>query len=111
MTPTRTNPKPRPATRPAAPGHTPTTPARSLPVLPDPPTAPPWHHRLLPAALRRAMAGLGWWQNPAPQRPSTHLAQVSDVIRTYGWCQSLDFSPTGRMCIRGAQNTTSDRTA
>jgi hypothetical protein len=49
------------------------------------------------------MAGLGWWQNPAPQRPSTHLEQVLDTLRKYGWCQSLDVSPTGRMCIRGAQ--------
>jgi hypothetical protein len=29
--------------------------------------------------------------------------QVIDVLEQYGWCQSLDFSPTGRMCIRGAQ--------
>jgi hypothetical protein len=60
-------------------------------------------HRLLPAALRNAMAGLGWWQNPVPQRPSTHLEQTLAVLRRYGWCQSLDVSPTGRMCIRGAQ--------
>jgi hypothetical protein len=50
------------------------------------------------------MAGLGWWQNPAPQRPSAHLEQTLAVIRRYGWCQSLDVSPTGRMCIRGAQS-------
>lgn len=50
------------------------------------------------------MAGLGWWQNPTPQKPSEHLRQTLAVLKRYGWCQSLDVSPTGRMCIRGAQN-------
>lgn len=85
--------------RPAVPA-----PVRPLPVLPTAPEAPAWTHRLLPATLRRTMAGLGWWQNPAPQKPSEHLAQTLDTLRRYGWCQSLDVSPTGRMCIRGAQN-------
>jgi energy-converting hydrogenase Eha subunit E len=26
------------------------------------------------------------------------------VLRRYGWCQSLDTTVTGRLCIRGAQN-------
>ena len=50
------------------------------------------------------MANLGWWQNPEPQKPSDHLQQTLAVLHQYGWCQSLDVSPTGRMCIRGAQN-------
>ncbi|MEW2402147.1 hypothetical protein [Streptomyces sp. NPDC046862] len=71
--------------------------------MPASPQAPSWHHRLLPKSVREAMAGLGWWQNPVPQKPSQHLEQTLAVIRRYGWCQSLDFSPTGRVCIRGAQ--------
>ncbi|WP_042174525.1 hypothetical protein [Streptomyces sp. NBRC 110035] len=78
-------------------------PARSA-TAPATPAAPPWTHRLLPAALRNAMTDLGWWQNPTPQKPSAHLKQVLDTLHRYGWCQSLDVSPTGRMCIRGAQN-------
>lgn len=105
MNETRIKPKPRTATPSAAPARPhPTGPVRPLPVLPTAPDAPTWTHRLLPASLRRLMAGLGWWQNPQPQRPSTHLEQTLAVIRQYGWCQSLDVSPTGRMCIRGAQN-------
>ncbi len=103
MNETRTKPQPRTATPSAAPAR-PTGPVRPLPVQPTAPDAPTWTHRLLPATLRRAMAGLGWWQNPAPQKPSDHLAQTLETLRRYGWCQSLDVSPTGRMCIRGAQN-------
>ncbi|MFF8544807.1 hypothetical protein ACF060_31475 [Streptomyces werraensis] len=102
MTPVRnaeTNTSAPAPSRPRAPR----TPVRPMPVLPAIPEAPSWTHRLLPATLRRAMAALGWWQNPTPQKPSGHLAQTLDVLRTYGWCQSLDVSPTGRMCIRGAQ--------
>ncbi|HEX5567101.1 MAG TPA: hypothetical protein VFY14_09300 [Streptomyces sp.] len=99
MTDTRSKPVPRTAPPSAVP-------ARVQPLQPAPaaPAAPPWTHRLLPAAVRNAMAGLGWWQNPVPQKPSEHLRQTLAVIRRYGWCQSLDVSPTGRMCIRGAQN-------
>lgn len=75
---------------------------RGLP--PAAPETPPWGHRLLPASMRGVLAGLGWWQDPAPQRPSTHLEQVLAVLRKYGWCQSLDTTVTGRLCIRGAQN-------
>lgn len=67
---------------------------------PDPPT---WGQRLLPKALRAAMADLGLWQEPRPLKPSYHLAQVIEVLHRYGWCKDFDFSPTGRMCIRGAQ--------
>jgi hypothetical protein len=49
------------------------------------------------------MESLGWWTNPLPQKPSAHLAQTLETLRVYGWGKSLDFSPTGRMCIRGAQ--------
>jgi hypothetical protein len=49
------------------------------------------------------MADLGWWQEPVPQPPSAHLEQTLNVLNRYGWGKSFDFSPTGRMCIRGAQ--------
>jgi hypothetical protein len=75
---------------------------RSLPPAPVAP--PPWSHRLLPASVRGLLADLGWWNNPAPQLPSAHLEQVLAVLTRYGWCQSLDVSVTGRICIRGAQN-------
>ena len=70
------------------------------PNLLDPPTI---GQRLMPRALRDALEALGWWQNPVPQPPSIHLAQVLAALTKYGWCKSLDVSPTGRMCIRGAQ--------
>lgn len=98
----------RPTTRPSAvPLRVPTT--RQLVgdtprARPAPTEPPPWHHRLLPASVRGLLADLGWWQNPTPQRPSAHLEQTLAVLHRYGWCQSLDVSPTGRMCIRGAQN-------
>lgn len=65
---------------------------------------PPWSHRLLPPVVRGLLADLGWWQDPAPQLPSVHLEQTLAVLKKYGWCQSLDVTPTGRLCIRGAQN-------
>ncbi|MFE4915824.1 hypothetical protein ACFRCX_30430 [Streptomyces sp. NPDC056652] len=68
------------------------------------PETPPWSHRLLPPSVRGLLADLGWWQDPAPQPPSTHLEQVLAVLTKYGWCQSLDTTVTGRLCIRGAQN-------
>lgn len=100
-----------PATVPArvdTPAGSPTVPAPPAPLAPDWPSR--WH-LLVPAALRNTAAALGLWQNPVPLRPSDHLTQTLAVLERYGWCKSLDFSPTGRMCIRGAQNTTSDRTA
>lgn len=108
MSQLRTQPKPRTAPPSAVPGRvTPTQIliAEALRDLPAAvPVAPSWGHRLLPAPVRRAMAGLGWWNNPTPQKPSGHLEQTLAVLRRYGWCQSLDVTPTGRMCIRGAQN-------
>ncbi|PBC72268.1 MULTISPECIES: hypothetical protein [unclassified Streptomyces] len=65
---------------------------------------PSWSHRLLPATVRGLLADLGLWQDPTPQRPSVHLEQVLAVLRRYGWCQSLDVTATGRLCIRGAMN-------
>lgn len=104
MTLTRPAQQPRTAPPSAAPARVqPTRRPRTIPALPATPDAPPRHHRFLPKSLRNLMAGLGWWQNPEPQRPSTHLEQTLAVIKRYGWCQSLDVSPTGRMCIRGAQ--------
>ena len=76
-------------------------PVTAPPNLLDPPT---WGQRLLPRAVREAMAGLGWWQDPVPQPPSVHLLQVREALGRYGWCKSLDVSPTGRMCIRGCQS-------
>ncbi|MFE1230584.1 hypothetical protein [Streptomyces sp. NPDC058745] len=57
----------------------------------------------MPASVRTALAGLGWWNNPVPQPPSAHLDQVLAVLERYGWCQSLDVGLTGRLCMRGAQ--------
>ncbi|MET8585762.1 hypothetical protein ABZX39_33565 [Streptomyces collinus] len=97
--------RPQAVTPPAAPARAPHPAPVAQPVqvpagLLDP---PPWTHRILPPAVRNAMETLGWWQNPVPQPPSIHLAQTLATLRHYGWCKSLDVSPTGRMCIRGAQ--------
>ncbi|MER6092431.1 DUF6197 family protein [Streptomyces bluensis] len=83
-----TRPVPAPAARPAAPAA---------------PEYPSRLHQLIPRGARNLMAAWGWWQNPTPLKPSDHLAQTLAVLDRYGWCRSLDFSPTGRMCIRGAQ--------
>ncbi|WP_308800451.1 hypothetical protein [Streptomyces sp. NEAU-H3] len=64
---------------------------------------PTWSQRLLPRPLRNQLAALGWWTNPTPAPPSLHLQHIHQVLTHYGWSQSLDVSPTGRMCIRGAQ--------
>ncbi|WP_369211777.1 DUF6197 family protein, partial [Streptomyces flavofungini] len=87
------------------PPHPPPHPRQFADVPRRAPAAPPpsWSHRLLPRSVRAVLADLGWWQDPAPQRPSAHLEQVLAVLRRYGWAQSVDVSPTGRMCIRGAQ--------
>ncbi|WP_331746860.1 hypothetical protein [Streptomyces sp. NBC_00842] len=74
------------------------------PVELEPAGTPSWSHRILPPFVRGLLADLGWWQDPAPQPPSTHLEQTLAVLKRYGWCQSLDVTPTGRLCIRGAQN-------
>ncbi|WP_234315003.1 DUF6197 family protein [Streptomyces sp. NRRL F-5135] len=84
-------------------------PVRPTAVAPGPavapvPDMPPRSHRLLPRSLRTLMAGLGWWQEPVPRVPSAHLEQTIAVLNHYGWCKLSDFSPTGRMCIRGAQS-------
>ncbi|MFD5899148.1 hypothetical protein [Streptomyces sp. NPDC060366] len=71
--------------------------------LPTSPETPSWAHRLLPPAIRGVLADLGMWHNPAPQPPSTHLDQTLALLHKYGWCQSLDTTVTGRLCIRGAQ--------
>lgn len=76
------------------------SPHRPAPVAPDWPSR--WH-LLIPAGVRNQLAALGLWQNPTPLIPSDHLAQTLAVLERYGWARSLDFSPTGRMCIRGAQ--------
>lgn len=92
----RTTPRPAARTKP----HPPAAPARVLPDVPPPPT---WGERLMPASLRNALAGLGMWHNPTPQPPSIHLLQTLAVIDHYGNCKSMSVSPTGKVCIRGAQ--------
>ncbi|MFE6412565.1 hypothetical protein ACFVOR_37160 [Streptomyces sp. NPDC057837] len=94
-------------TRVGSPTGTPTG-SQPLAVRPSPlaAVAPDWPsrwHLLIPAGLRNTAAALGLWQNPTPLIPSDHLTQTLAVLERYGWCKSLDFSPTGRMCIRGAQ--------
>ncbi|MEW1565853.1 hypothetical protein AB0454_23040 [Streptomyces sp. NPDC093509] len=97
---------PRTVTPPAAPArHTPSQPrtpgaVRPVPAAPDRPSR--WH-LLVPRRVRNLAEGLGLWQNPTPLIPSDHLAQTLAVLERHGWGQSLDFSPTGRMCIRGGQ--------
>ena len=106
MTKTRTE-QPRVVTPPAAPLQPTATRhlvAEALRNVQPPAEVPSWSHRLLPAAVRGLLADLGWWNNPAPQRPSGHLTQTLAVLHRYGWCQSADTSLTGRLCIRGAQN-------
>ncbi|WP_239481915.1 hypothetical protein [Streptomyces sp. CS014] len=93
------------STRAKPPPQPPPPPAKIPPALaawaPDPPT---WGQRMIPKGVRSAMSDLGLWQEPRPLKPSFHLTQVIEVLTRYGWCQSFDFSPTGRMCIRGAQS-------
>lgn len=106
-----TNTIPPQEKRPAAPAAAPccpvptrqrsTTPHTPPPAAPD---VPSWSHRLLPKHLRTLLADLGCWQDPTPQLPSAHLEQTLAVLNRYGWCQSLDVTPTGRICVRGAQN-------
>lgn len=104
---TRSQPKPRTAPPPAAPGRAPLAPRRPAPApLPVPTAAPDWPtrwHLLIPGRVRNQLEALGLWQNPVPLIPSDHLTQTLAVLERYGWARSLDFSPTGRMCIRGAQ--------
>jgi len=88
----------RPLAVPLAAGQT--VPVPAPPNLLDPPSL---GMRLMPRALRDVLEALGLWQNPVPQKPSAHLAQVLAALDKYGRCKSLDISPTGRMCIRGAQ--------
>ncbi|MGV9891718.1 DUF6197 family protein [Streptomyces sp. NPDC003395] len=100
---------PRTATPSAAPEQTTPTPALAPVRTPAPvaapvaPERPSRLHQLLPRSVRQLLADWGWWQNPVPLKPSDHLTQTLAVLERYGWCRSLDFSPTGRMCIRGAQ--------
>jgi hypothetical protein len=96
---------PRTATPPAAPQRTTPTPAPLRTPAPAP-VAPDWPsrlHLLIPHNVRQLLADWGWWQNPVPLQPSDHLTQTIAVLHRHGWGKSLDFSPTGRMCIRGAQ--------
>lgn len=91
----RTRVRPQAPTAPAVPAR-----ARVLPEVPDIPT---WSQRLTPKTLRTALAGLGLYDNPTAQPPSIHLQQTLAVIERYGHCKSLAVSPTGKVCIHGAQ--------
>lgn len=73
-------------------------PVRYRITVPDPPT---WSQRMLPKAVRHALAELGMWTEARPLKPSAHLEQLAMTLRHYGWAQSVDFTPSGRMCIRG----------
>ncbi|MGW2739105.1 DUF6197 family protein [Streptomyces sp. NPDC001288] len=97
---------PNTAPPPAAPGRAPLGPRTQHATPHISLAAPDWPsrwHLLIPAGIRNQMEALGLWQNPTPLIPSDHLAQTLAVLTRYGWGRSLDFSPTGRMCIRGAQ--------
>lgn len=83
---------------------TPAGPLTAVPARPPAPDWPTWGQRILPAPIRSLLVDLGMWHNPTPLFPSGHLTQTITVLERYGWCRSLDYSPTGRMCIRGAQN-------
>lgn len=102
---TRPKPKPQTATPPAAPGRAPIRHSRPAcgPLVPAAPDWPSRWHLLIPTRMRNQLEVLGLWQNPTPLIPSDHLTQTLAVLDRYGWARSLDFSPTGRMCIRGAQ--------
>lgn len=107
MSQTRPQSKPRTATPPAVPGRVPEPVTRRPAPAPLPvPAAPDWPsrwHLLVPRSVRNLAEAWGLWQNPAPLTPSGHLMQTLAVLERYGWGRSLDFSPTGRMCIRGGQ--------
>lgn len=75
----------------------------ATPVLPVAPDWPSRWHLLVPRGVRNLAEAWGLWQNPTPLIPSDHLTQTLAVLERYGWARSLDFSPTGRMCIRGGQ--------
>jgi hypothetical protein len=94
------------ASRTATPSAAPARPAPTRPAPVPQPAAPDWPtrwHLLVPRGVRNLAEAWGLWQNPTPLIPSDHLAQTLAVLERYGWARSLDFSPTGRMCIRGAQ--------
>lgn len=87
--------QPQATPRPAASGR-----ARVLPTTPPIPT---WTERLTPRTIRNTLAHLGLYDLPTPQPPSIHLMQTLAVIQRYGHCKSLAVSPTGKVCIHGAQ--------
>ena len=82
-----------------------------LPVLPDglnaaPLELPPVPSRAvlaMPWPLRLLLEKAGLVVEARPLIPSAHLEQTRRLIDEWGWCKSMDLSPTGRLCIRGAQ--------
>lgn len=104
--PTRSAQASRTVSPSAAPARTAPTQRPAAPAARPVPTAPDWPsrwHLLVPRGVRNLAEDLGLWQNPTPLIPSDHLAQTLAVLERHGWGRSLDFSPTGRMCIRGGQ--------
>lgn len=73
-------------------------PVRYRIAVPGPPT---WSQRMIPRTVRRALAELGMWTEARPLKPSAHLEQLAMTLRHYGWAQAVDFTPSGRMCMRG----------
>ncbi|MFI5867735.1 hypothetical protein [Streptomyces sp. NPDC051546] len=73
-------------------------------VLAVPP--PPGRGRtLLPRPVRTALSNWGLVYDAAAQPliPSAHLIQLKHLLQAWGWGQSFDISPSGRLCIRGGQ--------
>ncbi|GGU49801.1 DUF6197 family protein [Streptomyces violascens] len=73
-------------------------------VLAVPP--PPGRGRtLLPRSVRTALSnwGLVYDSVAQPLIPSAHLIQLTHLLQAWGWGQSFDISPSGRLCIRGGQ--------
>lgn len=69
--------------------------------------APPGRGRtLLPRPVRNALSswGLVYDSVARPLIPSAHLIQLGHLLQAWGWGQSFDISPSGRLCIRGGQS-------
>lgn len=86
----------RPAVAPTLPDGLNTTPMNLPPVPSRAALAMPWYVRIL---LEKA----GLVVEARPLILSAHLEHTRRLIAEWGWCKSMDLSPTGRLCIRGAQ--------
>lgn len=86
----------RPAEVPVLPGGLNIAPQDLPPIPSRAALTMPWYVRLL---LEKA----GLVVEARPLIPSAHLEHTRRLIAEWGWCKSMDLSPTGRLCIRGAQ--------